>query len=265
MTQKCGDHEFEYEEKDIKSHRLMCGDATKIEDVEKLRNGQKADMVFTDPPYNVAYEGNNWSSGHIKTGKPDWEGGMQNDKQSHEYFKGFLLKSYASIDSALVEGGSIYICYPSGKDGWDFIYAFDDLGWHFQSSLVWKKGHLLISRWDYHPIYEPILYGWKGKNHNFYGERNQSNILEHDSAIRQHEAGMHPTQKPISLITQCIKNNTQSENNIVLDVFGGSGSTLIACEQTNRSCYMMELDPAYCDVIRKRYENYIANTPGNRK
>lgn len=238
-------------------HRLMCGDSTKIEDVEKLMNGQKADMVFTDPPYNVAYQGNNWSSGHIKSGKPDWEGGIENDKQSAGEFREFLLKAYKSLDIALLEGGAIYICYPSGKEGWDFIYAFDELGWHFQSTLVWKKGHLLISRWDYHPIYEPILYGWKGKNHNFYGQRNQSNVLEHDSAIRQNEAGMHPTQKPISLIVQFIKNNTQSENNSVLDLFGGSGFTLIACEQTNRTCYMMELDPKYCDVIRKRYAKFI--------
>lgn len=240
----------------LDEHRLMCGDSTKTDDVHRLMNNFKADLIFTDPPYNVAYEGNNWSSGKLKTGKPDWEGGIKNDKMSKEEFENFLAMAYANMNEVLNPGGSIYICYPSGRDGWSFIKAWEAHDWHFQSTLVWLKSHLLISRWDYHPIYEPLLYGWKeGQAHNFYGERNQSCLLEHKSAIRQNEAGLHPTQKPISLIEQIIKNSSKQEQ-ILFEPFGGSGSTLIASQKTNRKCFTMELDPFYCSIIIKRWQDF---------
>lgn len=237
-------------------HRVMCGDSTNQADVEYLMMNEKARMCFTDPPYNVAYEGNNWSSGKIKTGKPDWEGGIKNDEMSGAKFQEFLNKVYLQIDQVLEDGSPIYICGPCGRDGWNFVHAWEQTEWHFQATLVWLKSHLLISRWDYHPIYEPILYGWKkGVAHNFYGERNQSCVLEHKSAIRQNEAGFHPTQKPVSLIEQAI-NNSSKPGELLFEPFGGSGSTLIAAQKTKRLCHTMELDPKYVDTIIGRWQAY---------
>lgn len=238
------------------NHRLMCGDSTNIENVETLMDNHQAEMMFTDPPYNVGYEGNNFSSGKIKTGKPDWEGGIKNDDMSRDQFTDFLRQVYSNADLILNPGSSIYICYPPGRDGWSFTRVWEDVEWHFQTTLIWLKSHLLISRWDYHPIYEPILYGWKqGAAHSFYGERNQSCVLEHKSALRQNEAGFHPTQKPVSLMEQAILNSSKTHQ-LLFEPFGGSGSTLIACEKTNRRCFTMELDPHYCGIIIERWEKY---------
>ena len=231
----CG-HEFEYQVSDIKSHYLMCGDSTKIEDVERLMDGQKADMVFTDPPYGVSYEGK--TKNKLK---------IQNDETTDVFAD--VLINYALVAKL---GAAFYVCCPAGNNFKDFLIPFEQ-ECHISSTIVWVKNSLVLGHGDYHYQHEPILYGWlKNGTHQFYGDRTQTTVWSVDRPTRSKE---HPTMKPLALIIKAL-NNSSKQDDIVLDLFGGSGSTLIACEQTNRICYMMELDPKYCDVIRKRYENF---------
>ncbi len=227
-------------------HRLMCGDATKIEDVEKLMDGQKADMVFTDPPYNVDYGENS---------NPIWgkQRKIENDKMNPEDWTIFISQFLQNI--VTVTKGGIYICM-SCKELPNVQKAFIENGGHWSSTIIWHKQQLVPGLKDYQSIYEPILYGWPERNdHYFLNSRTETDLWE---IHRPSKSELHPTMKPIELCVKAIKNSSKGED-IVLDLFGGSGSTLIACEQTNRTCYMMELDPKYCDVIRKRYENFIQN------
>lgn len=220
-------------------HRLMCGDATKIEDVEKLMNGQKADMVFTDPPYGVDYEGK--TKDKLK---------IVNDITTEVF--AIALPNYIAVSKA---GASFYVCCPPGNNFKDFFLPFEEYC-HLSATIIWAKNSMVLGHGDYHYQHEPILYGWsKGSSHKFYGDRSQTTIW---NINRPTVSKFHPTMKPIELVARAIKNSSKEED-LILDLFGGSGSTLIACEQTNRTCYMMELDPKYCDVIRKRYANYIAN------
>ena len=239
-------------------HRVMCGDSTSIDAVEKLMDGQKADMVFTDPPYNVAYEGNYIQSGKILK-KPEkiWSGGIKNDDQSNG-FADWLESVYLTIDCVMNEGCAIYIWHPSGEDGKYFWEAWPYPIWHFQVDLVWNKLSLIISRWDYKPQHEPCMYGWKGKNRKWAGPNNMSTVW--DYARQQGKSGeerKHPTQKPVFLPETAIKNHSAG---IVADFFGGSGSTLIACEKTGRINRSMELDPKYCDVIVQRWQEFTGQT-----
>jgi len=267
-------------------HRLVCGDATVIDDVRRLMGGNLADMVFTDPPYNVNYEGG--------TGLK-----IQNDNMKDEQFYQFLLDAYSSMFAFTKAGGPIYVCH-ADSEGVNFRKAMKDAGWELKQCIIWVKNALVMGRQDHHWQHEPILYGWKpGSKHNWYGGRRQSTVIDSEDGVFVNKTndgyqltfnngtkkvvlkvpeytviealsdemtttwriekplknGEHPTMKPIKLCARAIQNSSK-EGDIVLDLFGGSGSTLIACEQLGRKCYALELDERYCDVIVKRWEQY---------
>ncbi|MFB1050548.1 site-specific DNA-methyltransferase [Paraliobacillus sp. JSM ZJ581] len=216
-------------------HRLVCGDSTKKETFDKLMEEKKANLVVTDPPYNVDYEG---SAGKIK-----------NDNMNNNTFYQFLLDAFTNTEDALAKDGSIYV-FHADTEGLNFRKAFEEAGFYLSGTCIWKKQSLVLGRSPYQWKHEPILFGWKKKGrHRWYSDRKQSTIWEFDKPKRNAD---HPTMKPIALIAYPIMNSSLT-NSIVLDPFGGSGSTLIASEQTDRICYMIELDEKYCDVIAKRY------------
>lgn len=221
-------------------HRLMCGDSTVITDVEKLMGGEKADLLLTDPPYNVAYEGGTKEKLTIK-----------NDKQDDSQFLQFLTDCFSCAFSVLKEGASFYIWH-ADSEGLNFRLAIKNAGLTLKQNLIWVKNSLVLGRQDYQWRHEPCLYGWKeGAAHNWYSDRKQTTILEFDRPTRSAE---HPTMKPIALFAYQLGNSTQ-RGGLVLDLFGGSGTSIIASEQTGRKCYTMELDEHYCDVILTRWEN----------
>ena len=218
-------------------HRLMCGDSTIISDVEKLMNGAKASMLITDPPYNVDYEGG--------TGLK-----IQNDNMEDAKFRQFLYDAFTNANIVLKEGGVFYIWH-ADSEGYNFRGACNDVGWKVRQCLIWNKNTIVLGRQDYHWKHEPCLYGWKdGASHLWASDRKQSTVIDFDKPTRN---GEHPTMKPVGLFDYQIRNNTKS-GDLVLDLFGGSGTTLIACEQNKRVAYLMELDPYYCDVIITRWE-----------
>lgn len=220
-------------------HRLMCGDSTSKEDVQMLMGGEIADLFLTDPPYNVDY-----------TGKTKEALKIQNDKVSDEQFSEFLFDAFSAADGVLKKGGVFYIWH-SDTYGLFFRKACLDLGWKLRECLIWCKNAMVLGRQDYQWRHEPCLYGWKdGGSHYWGSDRSQTTILEFDKPLANKE---HPTMKPIELFGYQIKNSSRLNEN-VLDLFGGSGTTIIACEQIDRSCYTMELDPHYCDVIIHRWE-----------
>ena len=217
-------------------HRLLCGNSTQEEDVMRLMNNQYADMLLTDPPYNVDYEG---TAGKIK-----------NDNMNETEFYNLLIDAFKNMHSVAKAGCPIYV-FHADTEGLNFRNAFKNAGFKLAQCLVWVKNTFVMGRQDYQWKHEPILYGWKeGKAHYFIDSRSQNTVLEFDKPTRNAE---HPTMKPIDLLVYLIKNSSK-ENNLIVDLFGGSGSSLIAAEQTNRICYAMELDPRYCDVIIKRWE-----------
>jgi len=221
-------------------HRLLCGDSTDQTVVAKLMENQLADMIFTDPPYNVNYTGKTKDALTIK-----------NDSMKDDNFRHFLTLAFLNMAQASKAGAPIYVCH-ADSEGLSFRTAFKEAGWDLKQCIIWVKQHFVMGRQDYQWQHEPILYGWKpGAAHKFYGDRKQTTVWQIDRPMANRE---HPTMKPIALCAQAIKNSSKS-GDIVLDLFGGSGSTLIACEQLNRTCYMMEIDPKYCDVIVKRWEN----------
>lgn len=218
-------------------HFLMCGDSTDINDVEKLMNGVKADMLLTDPPYNVDYEGG--------TGLT-----IQNDNMDDETFREFLRVSFFNANSVMKEGAVFYIWH-ADSEGYNFRGACHDIGWKVRQCLIWCKNTLVMGRQDYHWKHEPCLYGWKeGASHLWASNRKQTTVLEFDKPSVSKE---HPTMKPVGLFDYLIKNNTKKDD-IVLDLFAGSGTSIIACEQNGRIAYSMELDPKYVDVIISRWE-----------
>lgn len=221
-------------------HRLICGDSTDKETIDKLMNGKKADLLVTDPPYNVAYEGKTAEALTI-----------ENDEMGGEEFRAFLKNAFDRAFDSLKEGGAFYVWYAS-REHINFETALNEASLKVRQQLIWVKNSLVLSRQDYHWKHEPCLYGWKeGAAHNWYSDRTQTTVLEFDRPSRNAE---HPTMKPLDLIGYQIQNSSR-KNEIVLDLFGGSGSTLIAAEQLDRTCYMSELDPRYCDVIIRRWEN----------
>ena len=221
------------------NNRLMCGDSTHKDDIMRLMNNQDADMLLTDPPYNVDYVGK--TADALK---------IVNDNMDDNQFYEFLKLAFKNMFDVTREGASIYV-FHADTEGLNFRKAFKDAGFKLAECLIWKKDCFVMGRQDYQWQHEPVLYGWKeGKAHYFINDRTQSTILEFD---RPKQSTLHPTMKPIELIAKLIKNSSK-ENDIILDLFGGSGSTTIAAEQLNRKCYTMELDPKYCDVIVKRWE-----------
>lgn len=223
-------------------HRLVCGDSTKKETFELLMNGAKANLVVTDPPYNVNYEG---SAGKIK-----------NDNMADTAFYDFLLTAFQNTESVMADDASIYV-FHADTEGLNFRKAFADAGFYLSGTCIWKKQSLVLGRSPYQWQHEPVLFGWKKKGkHLWYTGRKESTIWEFDKPKKN---GDHPTMKPIPLLAYPIMNSSMS-NTVVLDPFGGSGSTLIACEQTDRSCYTIELDEKFCDVIVKRYIELVGSS-----
>ena len=253
------------------NHVLMCGDSTSQDDVCHLMSGAIADLVVTDPPYNV-----NVSNSKGMT--------IENDNMQSEKFYEFLSKAFSNMNLYLKEGGAFYVWYASSEHI-NFETALNSAGLHVRQQLIWVKNQFILGRSDYHWQHEPCLYGWKGgSGHYFVYDRTQSTIIEDkpidydnlskeevvkmlkkvysaqlpSTIIRENkslENNLHPTMKPINLMAKLIRNSSE-KSEIVLDLFGGSGSTLIACEQLNRKCYMMEYDPRYADAIIERWEKY---------
>ena len=225
-------------------HRLICGDSTKAETFDLLMGNTKANLVITDPPYNVNYEG---SAGKIK-----------NDNMADDAFYNFLLDAYTQMHSAMADDASIYV-FHADTEGLNFRRAFADAGFYLSGCCIWKKQSLVLGRSPYQWQHEPCLYGWKknGK-HQWYTGRKETTIWEFDKPKKN---GDHPTMKPIPLLAYPIMNSSMS-NSVVLDPFGGSGSTLSACEQTDRICYTVELDEKFCDVIVKRYIEQVGSSDG---
>lgn len=226
-------------------HRLMCGDATSADDVSALMNGVKANLILTDPPYGVSFKS---SSGLT----------IQNDSMKNEEFYTFLLSAFKCMADHLEKGGAAYV-FHADTEGLNFRRAFIDAGFHLAGCCIWMKDSLVLGRSDYQWQHEPVLYGFmQNGKHKWYSDRKQTTIWHFDKPKRN---ANHPTSKPLDLLGYPIGNSTQ-ENAVVIDTFGGSGSTLMACEQMNRICYMMELDEKYASVILRRYVEDTGDAEG---
>ena len=224
------------------NHRLMCGDATDNVNVEALMQGDEANLLLQDPPYNVAYEGG--TAEHLT---------IQNDNMDDAAFFNFLTDAFKCAVEVMVPGASFYI-FHADSEGYNFRGACKAARLQVRQCLVWKKDSLVLGRQDYQWEHEPILYGWKdGAAHNWYSDRKQTTVLEFD---RPKKSELHPTTKPVEMLVYLIKNSSK-RGELVVDFFGGSGSTLIAAEQTGRKAYLMELDEKYCDVIRERWAEFV--------
>lgn len=222
---------------EIGEHRLVCGDSTDQEMVATLMNNSLADMVVTDPPYNVDYTGGTKDALKIL-----------NDKKSDSEFYEFLYNAFINLSKNIKRGGSAYI-FHADSEGFNFRKAFTESGFLMKQCLIWEKNSLVIGRQDYQWMHEPILYGWlEGAAHSWYSDRKQTTLLKFDRPSRSRE---HPTMKPVSLVAYLIKNSSKQDD-IVLDTFLGSGTTMVASHQLGRKCYGMELDPKYCKVIIDR-------------
>jgi len=221
-------------------HRLVCGDSTSLADMEKLMEGQQADLIITDPPYNVQYVGKTKDSLTI-----------ENDSMSDGAFFSFLLDTFGCMFSYAREGAAIYV-FHADTEGLNFRRAFKEAGFKLSECLVWAKDVFVLGRQDYHWRHEPILYGWKeGAGHYFVNDRTQDTVLNYERPKRSEE---HPTMKPVPLVGKLMQNSSMLDWK-VLDPFGGSGSTLIAAQQLDRQCFTMELDPRYAQVIIERWQN----------
>jgi site-specific DNA-methyltransferase (adenine-specific) len=222
---------------EIGEHRLICGDSTQTDTFEKLMQGEFADMVVTDPPYNVAYEGKTKDALTI-----------ENDSMGNDDFYKFLYDFYSALTTAVKKGGAIYVWHASSEII-NFGKAMVDAGWLLKQQLIWVKNTMVMGRQDYQWKHEPCLYGWlPGNSHKWYSDRKQTTLIEFNKPSRN---GEHPTMKPIGLFAYQIGNSSKV-GDIVIDAFGGSGTTMVACEQLKRKSRIIEFDPKYCDVIVKR-------------
>lgn len=222
---------------EIGEHRLLCGDSTQTDTFQKLMQGEMADMVVTDPPYNVAYEGKTKDALKI-----------ENDSMGNDDFYKFLYDFYSALTTAVKKGGAIYVWHASSEII-NFGKAMVDAGWLLKQQLIWVKNSMVMGRQDYQWKHEPCLYGWlKGDSHKWYSDRKQTTVIEWDRPSRN---GEHPTMKPIGLFSYQIENSSK-QGDIVIDAFGGSGTTMVACEQIKRKARVIEFDPKYCQVIIDR-------------
>jgi len=250
-------------------HRLHCGDSTLQSDVDHLMNDGLADLVWTDPPYNVNYEGG--------TGMK-----IQNDSMDNDAFRQFLRDAFTTAFTVTKAGRPIYIAH-ADSEGYNFRGAMVESGWNLKQCIIWVKNSLVLGRQDYQWMHEPVLYGWKpGEAHKWYGDFNKTTVIDDDVNVKDmskkelvslvnelrnakpttvvreakpHRNDIHPTMKPVALVNRFVRNSSRTDD-IVLDLFGGGGSTLIACEQLGRHARLMELDPKYCDVIIKRWQDF---------
>lgn len=232
-------------------HRLMCGDSTSTDHLAQLTQGNLVDMWLTDPPYNVAVIGGSRADSPNERKK---KGGkeIENDSMDDAEFRQFLRDSYSAAD-AVMKPGAVFYIWHANKESYNFQGAALDIGWAIRQHLVWKKSSLVMGQQDYHYKHEPCLYGWKdGAGHLWAADRKQTTVLEFDRPARNAE---HPTMKPVALFEYQMLNNTKG-GDLVLDSFGGSGTTLIAAEKNGRTALLMELDPRYCDVIVKRWQDF---------
>lgn len=221
-------------------HRLICGDSTSVDVLATLCNGEKVDLYLTDPPYNVDY-----------TGKTKDALKIENDHKDDATFRQFLVDAFSAA-SAVMKAGAVFYIWHADSEGFNFRGACQDVGWKVRECLIWLKNVMVMGRQDYQWKHEPCLYGWQeGASHGWYSDRKQTTILEFNRPTRNKE---HPTMKPVALFDYLIKNSSKP-GDIVLDSFGGSGTSIIACEQNGRRCYTVELDPRYVDVIVTRWEN----------
>lgn len=227
---------------ELNDHKIICGSSTEHGVYDKIAKDLLFDLIITDPPYNVDY-----------TGKTKDALKIQNDSMSDNKFYSFLYDAYVNMYLHIKDGSPIYV-FHADMEGVNFRKAFKDSGFKLSQCLVWKKNSLVMGRQDYHWQHEPILYGWKeGESHKWYSDRSQTTVLEFDRPSRSSE---HPTMKPVEIISYLINNSSQ-KNDLILDPFLGSGTTLIAAEQLKRICYGIELSPAYCDIIVQRWANYM--------
>lgn len=225
-------------------HRLLCGDSTNEDDVIKLMQGELADQLVTDPPYNLSYKGKTKDTLTIK-----------NDSMDNNSFRAFLRSAFKNADTVM-KGGAVFYIWHSDSEGYNFRGACFDIGWKVRQCLIWKKQLMVMGGQDYHWKHEPCLYGWKdGAGHLWASDRKQTTILEFDRPLRN---DIHPTMKPVALFEYNIKNNTKGQD-IVLDLFLGSGTTFMACENLGRKGRGLEYDPKYAQVIVQRYVDYTSN------
>ena len=224
-------------------HRVMCGNSLSADDMALLMDGAKADMIVTDPPYNVDYEGT--------------AGKIQNDNMEDTKFREFLKDAFVTADQVLKPGGAVYIWH-ADSEGFNFRAACKDTGWTVRQCLIWNKNALVMGRQDYQWKHEPCLYMWKdGAAHFWNSDRSQTTVIDCEKPKKN---DLHPTMKPIKLFDYLIQNSSRKDE-IVLDMFGGSGTTVIACEQDGRTAMVMELDPRYVDAILNRYEEFTGEKP----
>lgn len=220
-------------------HRLLCGDATRTDDVRKVMDGDTAALWLTDPPYNVAYEGSDGKT-------------IQNDNMEDSAFRDFLAASFKAAVATMEPGATFYI-FHADSEGFNFRAACRDADLKVRQCLIWKKNSLVLGRQDYQWAHEPCLTGWKdGAAHHWYSDRKQTTVMAFDKPKKN---GDHPTMKPVEMLEYLLKNSSK-RGDVVLDSFGGSGSTLMACERLGRKYRMVELDPRYCDVIRRRWAEF---------
>lgn len=236
----------------IGNHVLMCGDSTDGEQVKKLMDGKKAHIVFTDPPWNVNYGA--VDKGNAMGYKPRT---IMNDFMGTEDFRDFMFKSFKNMSDNSLEGCMTYVVM-SAQEWGNCMLTLAQNDYHWSSTIIWNKDRLVLSRKDYHTKYEPIWYGWKEGHSRLcpLEDRKQNDVWDIE---RPHKSEDHPTMKPIELVARALLNSSYN-NDIVLDLFGGSGTTLLAAEQTTRTAYLMELDPKYCDVIIRRYSQFVGET-----
>lgn len=255
-------------------HRLMCGDSTDINDVYALMGGYYADLLLTDPPYNVDYTGGTKEALKI-----------MNDSMCDSAFRAFLTDAFSNANEVMNPGAAYYIWH-ADSEGLNFRIAVRSAGWQLRQCLVWVKNSIVLGRQDYQWKHEPCLYGWKAGTHYFTDDRSQPTVIDDKIDIKKLKKpellalleqmlstnvpttvlyedkplvnDIHPTMKPVRLMAQLIKNSTKPEQ-LVLDLFGGSGSTMMACEQLHRKCFTMELDPRYCDAIIQRWEDFTGD------